>query len=73
MAYQYTYYTRWEKNVVVILRIYGARAISLLFCNHQDTEPESQEMEIGAAGSISIHKISKPLWDNGIHTPQYGR
>ena len=26
--------------VVAILHIYGVRAISLLFCNHQDTESE---------------------------------
>ena len=29
-----------EENDVVILHIYGARAISLLFCVHQDTESE---------------------------------
>ena len=37
---------------VAILHIYGARTISLLFSNHQDTEYESQEMEIDVSVSI---------------------
>ena len=45
--------------VVAILHIYGVRAISLLFCNHQDTESEKWEMEIGVAGPIFTHKKSK--------------
>ena len=32
------------ENIVAIFRIYGSRAIFLLFYNHQDTESESQEM-----------------------------
>ena len=41
---------------MLILHIYGARAIFLLFCNHQDTESESREMEIGVAGLIFTNK-----------------
>ena len=40
MGQQCTYSTIWEKNVVVILHIYGEIAILLLFCDHQDTESE---------------------------------
>ena len=47
MGKKYPYSTRWVKTIVGILHIYGALAILLLFCNHQDTEFESQEMEIG--------------------------
>ena len=41
---QYSYSTIWEKNIVAIIRIYGARAIFLLFCYHQDTESKSSEI-----------------------------
>ena len=41
---------------MVVLRIYGARAIFLLFYDDQDAELESNEMEIGLSGSISIQK-----------------
>ena len=34
----YTYSTIWEENNVVIFRIYGGRAIFLLFCVHHDIE-----------------------------------
>ena len=36
MGQQYTYHTRWEKNVA-ILHINGARAVFLLFGEHQDS------------------------------------
>ena len=36
--------------------IYGARASFILFCDHQDTESESQEIEIGVAGPIFTQK-----------------
>ena len=58
---------------MVVLHIYGPKAISLLFCNHPDTESESWDMEIGVAGPILPKKyISKALWYNNIHTPQDG-
>ena len=55
----YTYSIKWVKNIVVILHIYGARDIFLLFCDHQDTESESWEMEIGVTGPLFTHKNIK--------------
>ena len=40
MGQLYIYSTRWEENILVILPIYGDRAIFLLFCNHQESESE---------------------------------
>ena len=58
---------------MAILHIYGALALSLLFCDNQDSESESQETEIGVYGKISSQeKITKTLWDNDIHTLQNG-
>ena len=37
------------EKIVVVLHIYGDRVISLLFCNHQDTGLEWQEIEIGVS------------------------
>ena len=45
-----------EREIVVVLHIYGALAIFLQFCGHQDIESESREMEIGVAGTISTEK-----------------
>ena len=59
MVQQYPYSTGWVKNIVVILYIHGALFIYLLFCNHQDTEYESREMEIGVAGPIFAQKNKK--------------
>ena len=39
----YSYSTKWDKNVVVILCIYGDIPILLIICDHQDTESESCE------------------------------
>ena len=39
----YLYSTIWEGNTEVILHIYGARAVFLLFCVHQYTHSEQQE------------------------------
>ena len=51
------------ENVVAIIHIYGDRAIFLLFCYRQDTEYESQVMEIGIACPLFSHKkISKAVW-----------
>ena len=44
---------------MVIIIIYGSLAILLIFCEHQGTESESQEMEIGGAGPILTHNITK--------------
>ena len=40
MKQQYPHPTRWEKMMLEILYVYGARAIFLLFCYHQDTKSE---------------------------------
>ena len=45
------------EKIAVIIHMYWALAISLLFCNHQDTESESREMEIGVARQILFNKI----------------
>ena len=36
----YSYSKIWENNIVVIIYIYWARAILILFSNHQDIEYE---------------------------------
>ena len=71
---RYIYSTRWQKNIVVILHIYGARAILLLFCDHKDTESESREIGMSIYQTIFTHKtIPKALWYNNIHNLQTGR
>ena len=40
------------ENIVAIIHIYGAIAIFLLFCDYQETESWSCEIEIGVAGPI---------------------
>ena len=40
MGKHYPYYKGWEKNIVEIIHIYGAKSIFLLFYDHQDTESE---------------------------------
>ena len=47
------------ENIAAIIRIYGARAIFLLFYDHQDTESESREIEISVAGPIFTHTIKR--------------
>ena len=71
MGQWYPYSTIWEINIVAILHIYGASAISLLLSDHQDTRPESCEIEISIYQPIIAHKkISNYLWEKGIHTLQ---
>ena len=36
----HSYSTKWEKHIVVILHIYGAKAIFSIFHDDQDTESE---------------------------------
>ena len=52
----YTSYTIWEKHIVVVLHIYRARAILILFCDHQDTESEWCEIEISVSQPIFAQK-----------------
>ena len=40
MGQLYSHSTEWEKKTAVILRIYGGRAILLLFYDEQDTESD---------------------------------
>ena len=44
MVQRYPYFKRLEQNIVVIIHIYGDRAIFVLFCDQQDTESESYEI-----------------------------
>ena len=60
MGQQYTYSTRWKQNIVVVIHIYGVRAIFLLYYNHQDTESESQGIKISIAGPIFTQKNQRP-------------
>ena len=65
---------KMAENIVVILRIYGARTIFLLFCDDKDTEYEQQEIEMNTSQLIFTHKnISRALGDNDIHNLQKGR
>ena len=54
-----------------ILHIYGASAIFVLFCDHQDTAPESQDMKIGVVGPILTQNKPEYLWENDIYTLKY--
>ena len=40
MVKYYLYSKKWEKDMVVIIDVYGARAVLVLFCGHQDTKSE---------------------------------
>ena len=51
---------------MVLLHIYGALAILILFCDHQDTESESLDMEIGVAGPILTQKKYQRLYGTMI-------
>ena len=74
MGQWYPYSTIWEKNIVGILHIYGARPIFLLVCDHQGTEDEAREIEMSTPQPIFTYKkIQNALWGNNIHTLQYGR
>ena len=55
MGKQYLHSTIGKKNIVLILYIYGARAIFLLLYDHQDTASRLQEMEIDGSGPRYNH------------------
>ena len=40
MGQQYKYSTGWEGVNVLIIRIYGAKSIHILCCDHQETKSE---------------------------------
>ena len=55
------------------IHIYQYIAILLLFCDHQDTESESQDIKLSVASPTFTKKTIKSLWDTDIHTSQDGR
>ena len=61
-----------EKGVV-ILRISGARAIFLLICNSKTLIMSNENWKLAQFGRYSPIKISKALWENDIHSLEYGR
>ena len=52
MGKVYLYSTKRELKNVIIIHIYGAIFISLLFCDNQDIEYESQEIYISVSQAI---------------------
>ena len=66
MVQLYSYSTILLRNIVVVLRIYGSLAIFILFFDHQDTESESREMEIGVYQPILTQKIIQRLYGTTI-------
>ena len=76
--YQRIYATRISKlcnigsKFVVILHISWNRAVSLIFCSHQDTESWKQEKEISIARPIFTKKQSpKVICEKDIHHLQH--
>ena len=59
MGWLYPYSTRWVTTFLVFLHIYGDRVLFLVFCDYQDTESESCEIEIGVTGPIFTKKNTK--------------
>ena len=59
MGKGYPYPTIWVGKIMTILHIYGAKTNFLLFCDHQDTESESQEIEVVVLGLIFTQKNIK--------------
>ena len=47
MHQQYPYYTIYNGEIVIIILIYGTRAIYLLLCDNQYTKYEQQEIDMG--------------------------
>ena len=43
---RYMYSKIWAKNIVVLIFIYEANALFLLFCNIQDTESELNSLDL---------------------------
>ena len=59
------------ENIVENIHTYGGTAIFLLFCDHQDTESESNEIDMSIPQDIFTRKnISNSLWDNYINNLQ---
>ena len=52
---------QYGRKIVVIIHIYVARAIFLLFYDNKDTKSESRLIEFGLAGPIFTNKNIKVL------------
>ena len=50
MGQCYPYQTIWQTNILIFYHIYGARDILLLLYENQDTETDSQNIEMDEAG-----------------------
>ena len=61
MGQWYPYHTAWEKNIVEIIHVYGARA-----CDHQDTEPESCDVEINIYKPMINHERYQIIYGTTI-------
>ena len=66
-GYQYFTGIKREKSIVAIIHFYLVRSIFLLFCHHQDTESDFQEIDIGVAGPIFAHKKIPKAWLNNYN------
>ena len=51
---------------MIIIHIYGARAILLIFCDHQGTESKSQEMVNIVVGPIFTQRKIRELYGTKI-------
>ena len=69
MGQIYSCSTKWVQNVLVILNIYGARAISQLLCDSAKALNLSHvKWKLVEVDQYPLIKISKALWDYNIHT-----
>ena len=66
------YFWMWQKvSLFIIFRLYVFVFLIPLFCDHQENEYKSCEIEINIYLPLLNHKkISKDLFENNIHTLQ---
>ena len=62
MGQWYTYSKSPEICIALVIQLYGVSAIFLIFYDHQDSESEPQEMEIGVVGPISTQKKHQRIY-----------
>ena len=67
MGKWYPYSMIWVEIIVVIIHVYGAKTILLLFCVHQGTKYVHWEIEICVARSI-FNKKKQNLYGKPIST-----
>ena len=64
----YSHSTKWEKDTVAIIHIYGARGSFILYYDDQDTESDEWEIKMSTSQLIFTHKnIPKATFKNYIH------